>query len=490
MRGGALVIVALALVWAVPAAAQQPPKDSGLYAPSIFDLTLGAHALELPQDEYIDYACGTGGGPPSLPLGGWKDFAKCAADATTGLHEVYFRHDDEPEYAAKARSLENLIHLYEYTSVYAIPIVAGALFDDDGFLRGIRMVTDARVPLLMREKGSSLAGFLLARYGEDGWTCTDLPVADGETAYRGALIKRRCERNHANLALVLETHNYRRAGQNAVDPFTRLPTEGQFVSATRLQAVSPRPPADAAQRLAEVQRPRPPSARELLVQRAHSCAGCDLRGADLKRADLAGANLKGANLEGANLHGAVLAGADLEGANLKDANVNRADVKRANLRGATLVGALLYEARFDAADLSGANLTNSMAGKIQLIRANLSGARMLAMDLRHARLSDANFSQADLTYSWLSDAQMTRADLTGAKLIEAVLLRTGMVEVKAQGTDFEAADLYGANLRGARLDNANFAYARLTSANLSEASITGAIWTEADLPAGFEVPQK
>lgn len=485
----ALLSVILAACCCGAAAGQQPAGEGGLYAPSIFDLKLGAHALELPKDEYIDYACGTNGGPPSLPLGGWRDFAQCRVDAEAGLQEVYFRHDDEPEYSAKAHSLEHLIHLYEYTSVYAIPIIASALFDNDGFLRGIRMVTDARVPLVMREKGASLAGFLLARYGEEGWTCTDLPVAEGESAYRGSLIKRRCEREDGGLELVLETYNYRRSGQAAVDPFTRVPTDGQFVSATRFQMISPRPPGDATQGLAILQRTIAPSARDLLAERARNCPGCDLRGADLKRADLTGANLKGANLEGANLHAAVLTGANLEGANLKDAKINRADVKRANLRGANMVGAQLYESRFDAADLTRANMTNGMAGKIQLIRANLTGARMLAMDLRNARLSEANFSQADLTYSWMHDAQMTRADFTDAKLIEAVLIRAGMVEVKANGADFEAADLYGANLRGASLDNANFAFARLTSANLSEASINGAVWTEADLPAGFDQPK-
>jgi uncharacterized protein YjbI with pentapeptide repeats len=476
-----------AALWTFGAAAQTAIKEGGLYAPSIFDLQIGAHARELPGEEYIDYACGTGGGPPSLPLSSWRDFRRCAAEASTRLREVYFRHDDEPEYTAKARSIDNLMHLYEYTSVYAIPIIASALFDDNGILRGIRMVTDPRVPLVVREKGASLSGFLQSRYGDTGWSCADLPVADGETAYRGALIKHRCERfDPDGMALLLETYNYRRAGQNAVDPFTRVPTEGQFVSATRFQAILTAAPAGTAERLAAAQASASPTTRELAADRARDCAGCDLRGVDLKRMDLTGANLRGANLAGANLHGAVLAGADLEGANLTDANLNRADIKRANLRGATLINVMLYEARLDAADLAGADLTQALAGKVQLIRANLSGARMLSMDLRHARLSDANLSNADLTYSWIDDAQLTRADLTGAKLVETVLVRAGMVSVRAAGADFEAADLYGANLRAATLDGVNFAYARLTSANLSEASVNGAIWTEADLPAGFE----
>ena len=28
-------------------------------------------------DEFVDYACGTNGGPPSLPLTGWSDYKRC-----------------------------------------------------------------------------------------------------------------------------------------------------------------------------------------------------------------------------------------------------------------------------------------------------------------------------------------------------------------------------------------------------------------------------
>ena len=61
---------------------------------TVWDLELGTPADALPQNDYIDYACGTQGGPPSLPLRGWVEFARCAAEPS-GLHEVYFRYDDE-----------------------------------------------------------------------------------------------------------------------------------------------------------------------------------------------------------------------------------------------------------------------------------------------------------------------------------------------------------------------------------------------------------
>ena len=69
----------------------------------VWDIPLGAGIADLP-DDYVDYACGTNGGPPSTPLAGWKDYRRCRPDAN-GLREVYFRYDDEIEYWAKANNL-------------------------------------------------------------------------------------------------------------------------------------------------------------------------------------------------------------------------------------------------------------------------------------------------------------------------------------------------------------------------------------------------
>src|SRR4051812_48661924 len=87
--------------------------DGDLYAPSLWDLTLGAHASDLPLEEFGGYACGTNGGPPSTPVIGWLDYAKCPKETTTGLHEVYFKYDNEPEYIARAKSMLNQISIFE-----------------------------------------------------------------------------------------------------------------------------------------------------------------------------------------------------------------------------------------------------------------------------------------------------------------------------------------------------------------------------------------
>ena len=458
-------------------------EEAGLYAPSAWDLQLGAHATELNADEFIDYACGTNGGPPSLPLSDWTEYGSCPVEAESGVYEVYFQYDDELEYWAKANDLLTQTALYEYTSAYEIPVIPSGLFDARGFLVGIRMVTDPRVPVETRERGVTLGNFLRARYGGGEWTCEELPRAEGETEFIGFHEKRRCSKSvdEGAVLVILETHNYRKPGQHAIDPALNRPTVGQFESSTRFELLlADEIPPDRVPSLASA-----PSARELLAVRARDCAGCDLAGANLKRADLRGADLAGANLAGANLHGANLAGANLQDANLQDANLNRSDFKRADLRGANLRAAMMYEAHFDAADLSGAILSAGLATRAQFIRANLSDAKMLAMDMRDARLNDANFTGADLSGSLLENSRFTRANLSGARLIQASMWAVDLVRANLTGADMRAADLIRANLRAADLTSADFSYARLTFANLSEAIVTGAVWIETELPYGF-----
>src|SRR5260370_37511415 len=82
----------------------------------IWDLQLGAQADQLP-DEFVDYACGTNGGPPAAPLNGFAEFRRCRAEPS-GLREVYFRYDDELEYLAKANDLIGQMEPYACTKTY------------------------------------------------------------------------------------------------------------------------------------------------------------------------------------------------------------------------------------------------------------------------------------------------------------------------------------------------------------------------------------
>jgi len=144
MRGIGPIPAILAVAFlAGPAFAQDDAREeAGLFAPSAWDLELGTHAFELPVGDYIDYACGTNGGPPSLLLDGWADYDLCVPEEATGFYEIYFQYDDDNEYWAKANGLGVQIRIFEHTSAYQIPVIASALFDPRGFLVGIRLITD------------------------------------------------------------------------------------------------------------------------------------------------------------------------------------------------------------------------------------------------------------------------------------------------------------------------------------------------------------
>lgn len=467
------------LVSAVAAAA----LDFSAPPPSVWELTLGHPARALPRDSFANFACGTGGGPPSRAIGTWTDFALCPADAATGLHDVYFEFDDELRYRALALRMDREAARFAYTSVYDIPVIASGLFNADGALMGLRFVSDPRVPDAVRENGYSLGTFILSRFS-GGWSCTDTPQAEGESAYMDRYLNRRCDKTDAEAGqrYSVEQRFLRRRGQHAIDPVTNMPTEGQFESTARVEIMLLAAPDKAA--LDAVPAAAPPL-DDALVARVRDCAGCDLAGAELKRADLKGANLAGADLSGANLHGADLSGADLSGARLIGANLDRALLRRANLDRAELTGAMAYEAQLQGASLRGALMRSFHAGHVQLVGADLSDAVVSDSDLVGARISNATLTGADFTRSGLGGAQLGRSRMAGARFNNASLAEAGLAGADLAGADLSGADLIRADLTGADLSAARFAGARLTSARLGETKREGASFDGAILPRDF-----
>jgi uncharacterized protein YjbI with pentapeptide repeats len=442
--------------------------------PSVWDLHLGAHAREIPSVSFANWACGTNGGPPSLRIAGWTDYARCPAERGTGLHEVYFEYDDEQEYIAHAQLDEAAAALYAHTSIYGRPVIASALFDADGFLRGLRVVTDPRVDLAGREIAYTLGGFLQARY-DGAWECADLPKVEGETPYQGIYVKVRCVLEDAEnrTTYTVETHLFRKPGELAINPVSNLPTSGDFESQTRFEEILTGDIEDRAARLAAVAA-LPPQAVDPVAVRAMDCPGCDLSEAELKRANLRGANLAGANLRGADFHAADLTDANLEGANLRGANLNRALLTRARLAGADMTSAMLYEARLDGARLKGAQLTDARAGRSRWVSADLTEAVVAEVDLTEARMSNVTAPRATFFNTRLWSAQMGRSDFSGADFTAASLVSAVMSDASLAGANFSRADLSGANLRGCDCAGANFAEALLKSAVFAGARLDGA----------------
>ena len=218
----------------VPATAQQ------LRRATVWDLKLGEPITAQPSPaEFRGFACGSNGGAPRQPLTGWRDFARCRAESD-GLHEVYFEYDDELEYIARARDADREITRWAGTTEVGFPVVVSALFDPAGVLRGIRMVSDPRASSLERRMAHLLRLAVINRYEPNGWNCTDMPLAAGETPVGGGVfIKQRCEKASSEKSLMVEARFLRKPGQNEVDPATGEATSGQFESWTRFEIMDP-----------------------------------------------------------------------------------------------------------------------------------------------------------------------------------------------------------------------------------------------------------
>jgi hypothetical protein len=220
-------VAAVALGLCVGSAAAQNPG-----APKIWDIKLGTPVGALPAD-FVEPACGTNGGPPSRVLQGFAAFAQCTVERTTGLHEVWFRYDDEMEYVARARRSEIMVRQYRANSLAGQPIITSLLIDDAGLVQGYRVVNDARI-----EGGTRIAAFGLADVFKGiagmGLKCTDLPLAEGERPIDDWFVKESCEKVADGRVVKIEARRYYKVGQAAVDVDNRM-TENQFESSARIE---------------------------------------------------------------------------------------------------------------------------------------------------------------------------------------------------------------------------------------------------------------
>ena len=232
MQSRSRILAGLALILlAGSARAQERPARL-----EVWDLRLGTGVGQLPE-EFVDLACGTNGGPPSVPLNGWSDFRRCRAEPS-GLREVYFRYDDELEYWAKANDLADQMEQYAGTKTYGFPVVVSGLIDAQGVLRGVRIVSDPRDSSQNRDDAYLLRNFLNARFGRDNWQCQDLSLADGETAVDGVFVKQDCRKDIDTKTIArLATRYLRKPGQSRFDPHTGRETAGQFESTARFELV-------------------------------------------------------------------------------------------------------------------------------------------------------------------------------------------------------------------------------------------------------------
>ena len=246
MRSVTMLVLGL-ICWSTAIAAED------LRRATVWDLKLGQPASAQPAPgQFRGFACGSNGGPPRQQLSGWADFRRCPAEAS-GLREVYFEYDDEYEYIARAKDLPREVSRWAGTTEAGFPVVVSALFNDDGVLKLVRVVTDSRpeyrnditeANLRKRADAYLFGGLMAARNGIDaGRDCVSLPAAEGESAVGELFVKQSCELTDAPRArkITVRANYFRKTGQSGVNP--QLPTQltqGQFESSARLEiGVSP-----------------------------------------------------------------------------------------------------------------------------------------------------------------------------------------------------------------------------------------------------------
>jgi hypothetical protein len=197
----------------------------------IFGIELGSPVAALPADQWVEPACGTDGGPPSLRLASFADFARCPVEAATGLREIWFIYDDEWEYIARAYGDPVEIRSFSANVFYGQPIMTSLLVDDGGLVQGYRVVTDPRAPTTERMTAYELHATFKALFAGAPWQCVALPREDREDPVEGVFLKEDCVMAFEGRFIRLEGRHLRKPGQASF----AIPPEGYFESSVRLE---------------------------------------------------------------------------------------------------------------------------------------------------------------------------------------------------------------------------------------------------------------
>ena len=195
----------LPAVFLVLMALQQAPAQD-YSGNDLRDVRIGGKVADLPAAGYVDFSCPA---DANAKPAGWSAWSDCPA-GPDGLHELHFGYDP-----ATSR---------EGTIVAGHPAVLTALIDKDGVVAGLRIETDPKARLYLRKKAFLFGPQVKARYGSEGWTCTQADLAAGEEPVGGIEVKERCTKTTQGRVLTIERNLFRKAEQD----------EKNFVDETRV----------------------------------------------------------------------------------------------------------------------------------------------------------------------------------------------------------------------------------------------------------------
>ena len=198
-QGLVLCILALFLITAVQAGDNSEAGD-------LREFRIGMKIADLPVAGYRDFVCIAA---PAQKLADWAGYGACPADAK-GWREIGFRYDPganpQPRYNDPRPG----------TRVAGHP-VALSLLMAEGEVVGIRIKTDPAAPLYLHKKAFLLADQVMARYGEEGWTCVKAAPGGDAEPLGGVFIKEHCEKSTPARHLIVDRALYRHPGADVGD---------------------------------------------------------------------------------------------------------------------------------------------------------------------------------------------------------------------------------------------------------------------------------
>lgn len=187
----AVTFAVLALLASVPARSEEADLRT---------FRIGMSAGQLPTEGYAGFSCADG-----AAVQDWQGYRRCPADAA-GLHALRFRYQDG------GNELAFVNDTYEGTKVGGHPVALTLLISGAGVVEGLHIETDPAARLNRRKKAHLLGELAKARYGGDGWACTDTPPAADEEPVGGLFVNERCEKATSTRRYVVSRQMFRRAG--------------------------------------------------------------------------------------------------------------------------------------------------------------------------------------------------------------------------------------------------------------------------------------
>lgn len=163
------------------------------------DFRIGMAVSALPTNGYGEFACAA---DPAKKLSDWGGYQTCPA-SQDGTRAVSFRYDDGGSAGDESK-----------TQVAGQPVQLALLIGDNGRITGIKIDTDPHARLYMRKKAFLFGLQIRARFGEDGWTCTQQPPTPQEQPVGGVFIHEHCEKITATCHFVLDRQLFRDPGKD------------------------------------------------------------------------------------------------------------------------------------------------------------------------------------------------------------------------------------------------------------------------------------